>query len=64
MKKKIKYVGSYSGIEVPDFGIRVDRDEPIEVKNATAEALTGRSDWVETKSDGSSLVSLQKDNSR
>lgn len=51
--KTIKYVGPYTGVQVPEFGIEAERDTPLDVTNATAEALTGRSDWVETKKDGS-----------
>lgn len=42
---QLVYVGPYSAVDVPDFGINVNRDEPFEATPEQVEALGGQACW-------------------
>ena len=43
---QVRYIGPHDRVEIPSFGLTVERDFPVEVSDAQADALCVQATWV------------------
>jgi len=42
---QVRYIGPHDRVEIPSFGLTVERDFPVEVSDAQADALCEQATW-------------------